>query len=193
MAWELISKLEVSKLTGARETDLRDMWYDMAVGLIERLTGINHIGTTATIVEVSNGDGTGLLTVRKPPITSVSSIFVDGDLIPVESYTVYETYIQLKDNALFGSGISDNFPKGKGNIQVTYVSGTSGDSSIKLTIALLVKELVNFALGEGAETKIQFYKPGKSNATEEPLIQWGVHGKMVGIVHSMLGYKMRVK
>lgn len=193
MAWELISKTEVSKITGARETDLRDMWYDMAVGLIERLTGINHLGTTALIVETANGDGTGLLTVRKPPITSVTSIHVDGSLVSPDSYVVYETYIQLKDNIGFGNRISDVFPKASGNIQITYTSGTTGDHAIKLTIALLVKELVNFALGEGAETKIQFYRPGKSAATEEPLTQWGVHGKMVGIVHSILGYKMRVK
>lgn len=193
MAWELISKIEVAKISGARETDLRDMWYDMAVGLVERLTGITNLGVTDNVVEVSNGDGTGMLTVRKPPIVSVSSIYINNALVSPEHYVVHESYVQMVDNVYYEGTVTGVFPKGKGNITISYVSGTQGDNAIKLVIALLIKELVNFSLGEGAESKIQFYKPGKSAATEEPLVQWGVHGKMVGIVHSILGYKMRVK
>lgn len=189
MSWEIVTKAEAAKLAGARESDMRDEWYDMAIGAIERMTGVKNLGSTANVTETSNGDGTGLLLVRQPPIVSVTSLTNNGIAVDPDNYVVYTSFVEIDPS----SGGIDRFDKGVGNVVIQYVSGTNGDQATKLAAVLIIKELASMSLGEGAESKIQFYKPGQSAATEEPLRQWGIHGKIAGIIKTLLGVKMRVR
>lgn len=197
MAWEAISKAEVAKLSGTREADLSDTWYDQAVGLIETHKGIYNPGLSVTVTDVLDGDNTSRIRVRRPPIESVTSLYVDNYLISANSYVFSDGVISLIDNYSGNPYVFDKiFPAGKKNVTVTYVSGggpLSVSGAVSLTIALIIKELANLHSQEGAESRLMSYRPGKSVATEDPIHEWGTHGKIKGIIEALLGVRMRAK
>jgi hypothetical protein len=183
MAWEIISKSTVAELIGVSSSILRDEWYDIAVALIERYTGRKNIASPRNIVESHYVWDTPIITVRNPPILQVGYIKIEGTLLPTNAYSWTQRQI------LFDSGKLNLHERR--HVEVGYVSGTTDtDFAVGACIAFVVKELANMRTMEGAESLIQFYKPGRSTATEEPLREWGQHGKIKGIIEAFLGRKL---
>ena len=198
MAWELVSKEEVGLMAGAKEQELRDEWYEMAVAIIERYSGLHNLSTAKTVTEVADGDGSPRLFVKQPPIASVTSVKVDGLTIDSNNYYHTDKAIVFKDDV---SGEIKNpymgglvFTEGRGNIEVTYVSGPTTDKSVSLAIALIVKELAGLRLAEGAESRLQFVRQDRRvGDLDAALWSLGVHGKILAIVRSMVGTRFRAR
>lgn len=193
MAWEAISAEEVSKICGVSPGSLRDEWYEMAVSLIERQAGIHNPGKTTSIDERQNGSGFAYQKVLQPPIASVSAVYVDSILLPSDRYINTDTSIVLVDDFSAANPyvLGGAFPEGSKNIRIVYTSGTTLDHGVNMAIALIVKELSVLNTQEGAEARLMTFRPGESVATEEPLIQWGIHGKIRGIISTLIGKKFK--
>jgi len=195
MAWEMISKEEVALLAGIKQSDLRDIWYNMATGIVGRIAGIWNVGAPTSITEVRDGRDLPRIDVHQPPISAVTSVTVDGYSVD-SAYISYDTTsIVLSDSGYTGNPYADDqvITEGDKNVTLVYTSGTSTiDYSVALVVALIIKELANLHTMEGSEAVIQFYRPGQSAATEDPLIRWGIHGKIEGIIETFLGKKFRV-
>lgn len=200
MAWEAVSKENVAALSGIRTTALRDEWYDFAVGLIGKIAGIYNIGTPIAVVEIKDGNGSSVMQVDKPPISAVEKVVVDGVTMSsaLVKYSGSSVYLsdsgvgyQYTTNPRIGNYI---FSKGIRNVEITYTSGTLvSDEAYALAVSLVVKEFANLATAEGSDSRLQFYKPGQSGRTEKPLYEWGLHGKIKGIIISLLGEKKRIR
>jgi hypothetical protein len=195
MAWEAVTKDQVAPLAGIRSTDLKDEWYDFAVGTIEYHTGLYNLGSPVAVTEIRNGNGMSRISVKYPPIASLSSVTVDGSTLG-SGYIAYDTTtIYTKE----GTGLnpylnSIRFNRGVQNIGLSYISGTAViDQNYSLTLALVIKELANLTTAEGAEARVQFFKPGRSSATEDPLFEWGLHGKIKGIIEALMGVRFRIR
>lgn len=198
MAWEIVTKANVSSISGIKEASLQDWWYAAAVALVTRHANINNIGTLTSVTETKNGNGGSILLVNRPPISSVTSLYIDDVLVDPADYIYSGQYVTLlTENDLLSTSLPVQkeliFDQGIGNVVITYVSGSATiDNSVGLTIAFIVKELANLSTQEGADARLQFYQPAKSRASEEPLFEWGVHGKIMGIIKTFLGVKMKV-
>lgn len=195
MAWEAVSKVEVAKLAGINTTELQDWWYNVAVDLIARHTRYTNIGTLVSVTEVRDGNDAARIAVAKPPIYSVTSVSVNGTVYSSDTYTFDSVSISFKNllSDYTGYDRSFVFTRGTKNVVIAYTSGSIVvDQSVALAIALIIKELANTSSGEGAESRIQYYRPGESAATEAPLTQWGIHGKIVGVVKTILGDKVKI-
>jgi hypothetical protein len=196
MAWEAVSKEEVARLSGVKTTELRDEWYAMAVDLIGRIAHVYNIGTPVAVSETRNGTSSRIMPVYKPPIVSVQSVYIDDELVPASLIDFSDSAIYIKSSeSIYVNNIDsdETFEYGSRNVIINYTSGsTSVDHSISLTIALVIKELAGTTVGEGAESRVQFYRPGQSDATEAPLTHWGIHGKIKGIITTLLGSKVRM-
>lgn len=191
MAWEAITKAQVATLCGVAASNLQDVWYDIAVDLIERHAGIYNIGKSVSVDEKLDGNGSTRIRVNNPPISSVSAVYIDDVFVESSRYTFNDTsIIAIESLAINPRAELYVFPKGAKNIRVVYTSGEQ-DYSVGITIALIVKELSGLKSMEGAEARIQTYRPGSSNATELPLTEWGVHGKIMGIISTLVGRKVR--
>lgn len=195
MAWEAVSKEHVAPLSGIRTTDLKDEWYDFAVGTIEFHTGLYNLGTPVSVTETRNGNGMRRLAVEFPPIASLVSVSIDGSQVGSGYLANDTTTVYIKDgygaNPYLGS---IKFNQGVQNVALSYVSGTAViDQNYALTLAFIIKELANLTTAEGAEARVQFFKPGRSSATEDPLFEWGIHGKIKGIIEALMGVKFRAR
>lgn len=195
MAWEAVSKEEVAKISGTTALQMQDEWYDWAVALIGIHANIYNIGTLAptTVTEVRDGNNTRRLFVNKPPISAVTSVAIDGTTISSDFYTFDTSCIVFTDNLPTNPHIATlKFVPGAKNITVVYTSGVTTDDAVSTTIALVIKEFSKVERLEGAEAHLQFFQVGKNRATEAPLTEWGMHGKIVGIIRSFLGRKFKV-
>ena len=193
MAWEAVSENEVALICGTSVDTLRDIWYDWAVGIIERHTGVHNIGDIATITEERDGNGIDRITVNKPPIDSVTSVTVDGYVVSSGDYTFDNVSIVFEDTLPTNPHLATmKFNRGSKNVTLVYESGASENYAVGVTIALIVKEFSRLERSEGAEAHLQFYQVGKNRATEAPLTEWGLHGKVRGIARSLLGEKFKV-
>lgn len=193
MAWEAVSKAEVARISGTKEDNIHDEWYDWAVGLIKRHSRIHNIGTDAEVVvtEERDGNDTRRILVNKPPIISVTSVTIDGYTVSSDYYTHDSVSIVLTDNLPTNPHLAtERFANGAKNVTLVYTSG-GVDSAVSAAIALIIKEFSGLERSEGAEARLQFYQVGKNRATEAPLVEWGVHGKIVGIIKSFLGVKFK--
>jgi hypothetical protein len=180
MAWEIISRATIANLIGVSETILEDDWYYMAVGLIERRTGIHNIASPLSVTEKHFVWDFPAITVKAHPILAITQVSLDGVVLESSEYTWNSRQVFLLSTVPF-----DNNRK---IAEVVFSSGTVASNYAMATcIAFVIKELTALRTMEGANTLIQFYRPGQSKATEQPLVEWGLHGKINGIIDSFLG------
>jgi hypothetical protein len=183
MAWEIISKSSVAGLIGVSESVLQDGWYDMAVALIQRRSKIHNIADPKTVTETHYIWDFPVVFVRQNPILAVSSVSVDGVELSADKYSYDSRQIFILDTTF---NTND-----KKTVLVSFSSGTDQtDYAVAACIALVIKEFANMRTMEGSETLIQFYRPGQSKATERPLVEWGIQGKINGIIDAFLGRKL---
>lgn len=193
MAWEAISAEQVAKICGVSPSSLQEEWYDMAVSLIERHAGIFNPGKIVPVDELINGSGMRYQRVTRPPIASVDAVYIDGNIVPPNMYVSTDTSIVMVDDytSIHPHIPTSVFPEGSKNIRVVYTSGDETDYAVAMAIALIVKEMSSLSTKEGAEAHLMTFRPGESVATEEPLVQWGMHGKIKGIITTLLGRKFK--
>jgi len=165
MSWEIVSKAEVAELSGLNEADIRTLWYDMVVGILQENSQYElYSGSEVITDETHDGDGTNLLVVRRPPISSVSSLQIDDTAMTATSYRAYDNYIKLKwDEGNFA------FPVGIGNIKVTYTSGFAAvPSDIKLAVLNAI-EIIALHKQRGASTaNFRYDTARESDGAPEP-------------------------
>jgi hypothetical protein len=189
MAWEAVSKEECAFLSGCSVDDIRDEWYKYIIGYIAKYGGYWNPGDPKPVTEVRNGHGGSVLKVSKPPILSVTSLGIDSRSVGSEYYIYDNSSIYIASNS-YNRFPSYTFARGIKNIAVSYISGTEeADGDVQLCIALCIKELANQATAEGANSRITMFKPNRADAIAEPLVEWGIHGKLKGIVQDIIGIK----
>lgn len=73
-----------------------------------------EIVTSVYTTEYQNGNGTNKLFTNNRPITAVTSLYNDTDLIPVSDYILFDNYILLKDSISI---------VGEANYKISYTAG----------------------------------------------------------------------
>jgi hypothetical protein len=193
MAWEAVSKEECAHLAGCNVDDIRDEWYGYVTGYIGKFGGYWNPANPKLITEVRSGHGGSLLKVSQPPIYSVSSLAIDARTISSDYYLFDRSAIYFQTNSYYRFPMY-SFSRGVKNITVSYISGTyEPEGDVQLCIALMIKELANQTTAEGANSRITMFKPNKADAIAEPLVEWGLHGKLKGIVMDIIGTKKLIR
>lgn len=195
--WDILTKEQVSSFIRVPEDRMVDDWYDMAIGHIESHTGW-YLDPVLNITEIISGAGADYIVPDYVPISSVTSIQVNGITVPPTYYVVSWDMIQLKSHrpddvtaAQMLYTIND-FTLGSKNINISYSSsGYNGlprkyKEPVKLCIYFICKEIsVNFR-GEGSDQIMRKYRPDRTMNPEEVLMGYGQHGKIMGILNTLL-------
>jgi len=196
MAWEAVSKIEVGKLSGTRVEDLRDLWYDAAVALIAQKASVHNTANLTAIVDVLDGNGLSRIPIRRPPISSITSVTVDDVVLDSAKYTSDGSYVVLVDGFYINPYLQgDTFPSGTKNVSISYTSGSASDYAVALAIAMIIKEMANITTSEGAESRLQFSGVDRTSAQA---FRYGRSGpgmaqRINEIIENLLGYRMRAK
>lgn len=197
MAWEIVTKNDAKEFIRVPTLDIQDLWYDMALGLIEDHTGWT-LEAQSGITERANGSGTDILETEIFPIQSVSSIVIESNGLSSGFYTTRWNWIQLLSYR--GEDITDygglysitEFPFGIGNVTITYNAGgydslpNKYKRATQLTMLMLIKEISTNFRGEGSDQMYKKYRPDRTQNPEEVLLNYGQHGKMQGILKANL-------
>ena len=166
MAWTLCTKDDVMSMTSVSESELRDMWSEVSEQMIRDYIGAPNLGISEVITnEIHNGDGTPMLLVNKPLITSVSEIRVNSGAITASDYEVFNNYVELTSSV---------FPSGLHNVEIDYTSGGSVDSTVRLTATLMVIACLNYRRRRGADTSTRFAVPDTNTSEETPNMNIGL-------------------
>lgn len=187
MAWEAVTKAECAALAGCSEDDIIDEWYDYVVGYIAKYGNHWHPADPTPVTELRNGSGALRTHVSKPPVYSVESVTIDGSEIPAE-YVAFDSAGIYLITRSYQTIPNYKFSRGVKNVELSYVSGTAeATGDVRMAIALMIKELVNQSTAEGANSRILMFKPNRADAIADPLVEWGIHGKLMGIVNDLVG------
>jgi hypothetical protein len=179
MAWQLCTKQDVVNIHPVREEDLQDQWSDMVEALIRQYLGAPYLGTTQVITDEEHcGDGTTILQIRKAPIVSVSSLYVNGSYLTASDYAVFDTYIQLRNQV---------FPKGILNVKVSYTSGESEVSeTVKLAAAAMVIAILNYNRRMGADGSLKWSASERQVGEQTPTKTVGLTSHLEQIMKRLL-------
>lgn len=193
MAWEAITKAEVSDISGAREGDIADVYYEMAVALLEYAAGMYNIGNLTAVTDTIDGTGTKRVALPRSPVNSVTSVSVDDVVLDSSTYTHDDRYVILIDDFTTNPyALSDAFPVGSKNVSVSYVSGESSNKLYGLAVALIVTELIRQKVGEAADARVQFGSTNRSDARSISRKYVGVHTRLMEIVNTLFGRRTRM-
>ena len=186
MAWTFCSKEDVIAIHKVPISSLQDFWSEIAESFIRTHLGARYLGNSTELVEYYDGENSDTLIVKNPPISSVSSIYVNGSLIDPDSYLAGETAIWLLN--------SNIFPSGRRNIKVTYTSGTAEVSTeIRTACAIMVVAVSDYWSSLGSDTSLVF---GSSEVLggSTPNIEIGLVSHMKQIMYGLLRrYKVNVR
>lgn len=205
--WEIISKEEVSQFIRVPVLEISDLWYDLVISLIEDYTGWYSLDYAEDIIEDIDGDGSAFLRTQIP-INSVSTILLNGVGVPSSYYSTkwhgvtLKTYISdtsIIDHEMFYNMYEFGFyfPIGLSNINVSYNAGGISSlparyrNKIRTALLLCIKELSIIPRNEGSDQMMREYVPRKQTNRGEVLKRFGVHGKIMGIIESILPPKSR--
>lgn len=199
-AWDIVSKADVSKFVRVPLTEMQDIWYEMAVGLIEEFTGWTLTAQSA-ITERVDGNGTDFIMVNRFPISAVTSLTLEGSSISSTYYGVTWDSIKLysyrgEDITIYTGLYAINyFPYGSGNITVVYNAGGYASlpnkyyQSVRSCLFMIIKEFSTNFRGEGSDQMYKKYRPDRTQNPEEVLLNYGQHGKIMGIIKAFLPQK----
>lgn len=197
MSWEFCSKDEVISLSGLPENEIEDGWSDYVQDMIKEYTGIDY-GSSNTYTEDYDGTGTSVLRLKHRPVTSISSLSVDGTSMTSSEYKVYDTYVELVQN--YGRPIQEAmgstgsiFPVGQKNVSVTYVAGESAPRRVAFCAALMVTIIANVAKRGGADSIIPITRREREYGVPVRAPLYGLHGKLYEVMESMLSAKVKYR
>jgi len=190
MAWTLCTKEDVTSLYPIDEANLDDTWSELVEGLIRTYKGTPYLGIATTVTdEYHNGvEGTDIITVKKPPISSVTSVTVDGALLTSADYIVYTHSIQL---------ISRTIKEGRANVKITYVSGTPGtsdDPNVRFAAIAMIIAIINYRGRLGSDSSVKFASAVPEEGQVSPNINVGLVTHLRAIMKGFLRReKVRVR
>lgn len=199
-SWVIVSKQEASQFIRVALSEVQDIWYDMAVGLIEEHTGWT-LTAESSITERVDGLGTDYFELKKYPIASVTSVTLQGSAVNSNYYNVEWDKVRLysyrgEDLTLYTGLYSlDYFPYGSGNLTVVYNAGGYASlpnrylQAVKACILMVCKEFSTNFRGEGSDQMYRKYRPDRTQNPEEVLMSYGQHGKITGILKAFLPRK----
>ena len=94
MAWVLCSKQDIQDFANIPQNALPDSWSEVVEGLIRQRVGSPYVGKTQTTTETFTGTGDGIITLERPPVASVTSITINGNVY-IDEYTLLADTIVL--------------------------------------------------------------------------------------------------
>lgn len=199
VTWTLTTTQKVADLAGIATSELKDQWYEEVEALIKNYTGIQYLGTTASIAnEKHDGDDTDTCFVDYPPIVSVSAVSISDSALTTSDYKVYDTHIRLVSLAATELGVSlwgerNLFPRGVQNVKISYVSGkASVPKDIELAATLMIAQIALVAKREGADANLKYGTPGKETGDTVPISdRIGLQGVLYDIMEKILNRKLR--
>ena len=165
MSWTFTTKAKVASFTGISSTALQDEWSDWVEGLIKDYMGVDYIGTTSSVTETHDGDGTNLVVVDSPPIVSVSSFSIDSVAVSSSDYKVYDGYVKLiaLSNPLLVTAaqkLALYVPKGEQNVSITYTSGyATVPSKVEWASTQMIGLIAQYSQRKGVDASLQFSSP----------------------------------
>ncbi len=113
----------------------------------------NHcrrVFASETLTEWHNGDGWARLWLRRAPVTSLTSVEVNGSAQDVDDFTVNERTGELVWGTSGDYRHGNPFPRGRRNIKVIYVAGyASVPTPVKEATVQVVKQLADAAAVSG--------------------------------------------
>ena len=159
MSWEIVTKAQVSALSGLPQSKFEDDWYDWVAGLLKLVTPYEYVGETTTITdETHDGDGRDLLRVKYPPIVSVTSLTIDDTAVGSSKYKVYDNYVRLIEDIY--EIVPARFPVGTQNVSITYVSGmATAPEDVKVAVASAVVYIALYKLRGASIANLQYSVP----------------------------------
>lgn len=193
--WKIITKEEASEFARVSINSIDDIIYDTTLGLIEVHTGWRNLDDPINTIKYAHGIGSPIL-LLDAPINSITYIKIDGVTIDSSLYYADWNKVYMKNNS---DRLSLNvFPVGIGNIEVSYEQGGSETlpesyrQSLIATTLLCVKEMIAIPRNEGSDQVLKKYRPDRTMMPEETLKNYGVHGKIMGIIRANLPSRIRV-
>lgn len=193
--WQIISKDAAAQYARMAIGSIDDLWYDTTLGIIETYCGWSNLEEAVDITETMHGNNSPILIV-KAPIVSVTSISVDGTIISPTLYKYNWNKIYMTNNSDRTS--LSVFQRGIMNVVVSYrVGGISSlpehyQDALKATMLLCIKEMVAVPRNEGSDQTLRKYRPDRTMMPEETLKNYGIHGKIMGIVKAQLPGRIKV-
>lgn len=198
--WDIVSLRDVSKFVRIPQSDIEEIWYEIAQGFIEEHTGWSLNENLAVTEKI---DGTGAIHVEPSyvPLSSVTELKLQGSVVPSTHYQVNWDSIRLLSYRGDDITIYDNiysiaeFTFGVGNVEVTYNCGgydslpSKYQYAVRACFLYIIKELSVFYRGEGSDQMLRTYRPDRTQNPEEVLINYGSHGKIYGILSKFLPEK----
>jgi len=182
MAWTLCTKADVMTLFPIPEGDLKDFFSETVEGLIRQHLGAPHLGQTISVTaELHDGDGTNVLTIRHPPVVSVSELTIQDRILLPDEYTVTRSGVELR---------YITFPQGALNVAITYISGSAVgeamDPVIRLTAVAMIVAMLNYKGRAGADTSIKWGNIETKEGNPTPNIQVGLTSHLTTILKRLL-------
>lgn len=181
MAWTLCSKDDVIAIHPITESELNDSWSTFVESLIIQHMGNPYLGSPTVITdEYHNGDGSDVLFVRKPPILSVSELYLNGATLLASDYVVFTNYVQLKNMT---------FTKDRLNVKITYQSGVASSGvpgTVKFAAAMMIVAIINYRGRMGADSSIRWAAQPVEEGERTPNVNIGLMTHLRAIMKATL-------
>lgn len=179
MAWKLCSKSDVAALHPINVEDLMDVWSEMVESMIKQELGTPYLGELEDITdEEHDGDGTAILRVRKPPVSSVTALSANGKAYLESEYAVTSTGVVLR---------YEKFPKGILNAKISYESGSLDiDSTVQLCAVAMIVAIINYNRRMGADSSFKFGVVNRQVGEPSPNLNVGLTSHLKTIMKRTL-------
>ncbi len=198
MAWTLCKRDDVRSIHPISEAELQDLWGDAVEAMIRRHLGEPYLGLSQSLTELYSGDGSTVLMVKYPPISSVTSLIIDDFEMPTGSYIFTESTVQLLGplepaDGMAYSDYGPSFTDGSLNVELTYLSGrglnTDGiidDPIIRLTAASMIVAIAQYKGRAGADASIKWGAADQKDGEPSPVLNAGLTSHLNTIMKRML-------
>lgn len=199
--WKYCTKGDVAGFSGLNEEKIDDAWSEMVEDLIDEYTGTTYAGAS-TYTESYDGDGTDTIHLEHTPISSVTSVSVDGVALQSSEYKVYESgFIRLVSStgsaidAAVGS-VGSTFPVGQQNVTVVYVGGYANvPGRVRFAATICISEIALVAERGGADSSFAVsratQRAGESDRSFVRSVD--ITGKVRTIIQNTIGQRWRFK
>jgi hypothetical protein len=182
-AWELCTEQDVRDIQTIPVT-IPETWSEMVEGMIRQHTGLNKLAITeATYTDTKSGDNSTFMRLKNSPITSVTSVTIDGVSVSLSDVYVGEYFIQLE------TGV---FTYGTRNVVIVYTAGGGTVTpDIRMAAAEMIVAIANYYGRAGADQSIKWATMQDGNATkrggeDSSTTQLGLPSHLRGIMRATI-------
>lgn len=192
MAYTTAAK--AAALAGVEEADIQVAWLAWADQLIDVWRGEDYPPTADPITEEVDGTGSGTIYLSTSPISGVTSVSIDGDLLSAATYGWHKAgYIRRKTTSIQHLSpymVREAWPEGVGNIEVVYTPVAHADL-LDAVAASIVAKMAVFAANGGALKAGGFTVGDYSEKGGTFFGDRGLDGDVRSILETMLPKKRR--